>query len=318
MDSRQLDYFRRIVEHGSMSGAARLLSVAQPSLSQQTRNLETLLGIELLVRTPRGVVPTEAGRRLYDHACKIFRMLEEARADVIGMNAEPAGRVVFGLPASASMALSIPMAETIRLELPGIRFCASEAMSGHIKEWVLTGEIDLALLYDTDGLGDCPSEELLTEDLWFYGGAEDWPFGVAPGTPVTLADALSRPLVLPSRRHGLRIYVERIARGRRLTLDVDTEMDSLQQIKSLVARGSGFTILSPAAVQDLTATGGLVGSPIVSPALRRPIYLVRSTRKPITTACRAVEDTCRVVAAELVRRGIWQATLPLTTGRSIT
>ena len=310
MDSRQLAYFRQIVESGSMSGAARALGIAQPSLTQQTRNLEAMLGVELLVRTARGVVPTEAGQRLHGHACDIARSIEAARADVVGLGSDLAGRVAFGMPASVSMALSIPMAETIRLERPRIRFCAAEAMSGHIKEWVLTGEVDLAILYDTDGIGDCPAEAILHEDLWFYAGADDWPFDTRPGVPVPLAAALAQDLVLPSPRHGLRAFVDRMARGRRLVPRVGTEMDSLSQIKSLVARGSGHTILSPAAVHDLTADGTLIGSPVVSPPLRRPIYLVRSARKPVTAASRAVEDTCRVVVADLVRRGIWQAELP--------
>ena len=55
------------------------------------------------------------------------------------------------------MALSIPLAETVRVEMPRVHFCATEAMSGHIKEWVKSGEIDLALLYDEDGIGDVPS-----------------------------------------------------------------------------------------------------------------------------------------------------------------
>lgn len=56
-----------------------------------------------------------------------------------------------------------------------------------------------------------------------------------------------------------------------------------------------------------TASGQLIGSPIHEPFLRRPIYLVRSARNPVTAASRAVERTCLAVVAELVRRGIWKA-----------
>ena len=89
-----------------------------------------------------------------------------------------------------------------------------------------------------------------------------------------------------------------------------TEMDSLNQIKSLVARGSGNTILSQSAVHDLVLDGQLVGSPIVRPKLSRKVYLVRSSKMAATAASRAVEDLCREVVADLVRRGIWRAHLP--------
>ncbi|TFF22037.1 LysR family transcriptional regulator [Jiella endophytica] len=310
MDSRQLAYFRQIVESGSMSEAARVLGVAQPSLSQQTRNLEGYLGTELLTRTARGVVPTEAGQRLYEHACRIADLFEKAEAEVRAVASEPSGRVEFGLPASVSMALSIPLAETVRVEMPRVHFCATEAMSGHIKEWVKSGEIDLALLYDEDGIGDCASELILREDLWFYAAPDDWPFETPPGEPVPLAAVMALDLVLPSGRHGLRTLIDRVAKGARLEPRVVTEMDSLQQIKALVARGSGHTILSPASVHDLVEMGRLVGSQIIEPRMRRPVYLVRSARTRATTATRAIETYCRQVIADLVRRGIWQAEFP--------
>jgi LysR family nitrogen assimilation transcriptional regulator len=309
LDSRQLKYFREIIENGSMSGAARALGIAQPSLSQLVRNLEETLGVELMVRSARGVVATEAGERLYQHACRIENMLEAARSDVVNVGSEPSGHVVFGMPPSVSMALSIPMAETIRLTMPQVQFTATEAMTGHLREWVMKGEIDLALLYDHTNIGDCTSSLLATEDLWFYAAPDDWPFSTPPGEPVTMRDIVGVEFVLPSERHGLRAFVERMARAERLTVKVSIAIDSMTQIKALVARGSGYTILSPAAVQDMVADGTLVGSPIGPPALRRQIFLVRSSATPITVASRRTEQTCREVVADLVGRRIWAAEL---------
>jgi LysR family transcriptional regulator, nitrogen assimilation regulatory protein len=309
MDSRQMRYFREIVDAGSMSAAARDLGIAQPSLSQMVRNLETSLGIELLTRSARGVAATEAGQTLYSYACRMEELLQEAEREVVGVGSSPAGRVEFGMTPSISMALSIPMAETMRLELPNVQFSANEAMSGHLRDWILAGEIDMAILYDYTDLGQCTSEYLMDEDLWVYAAPDDWPFDVPPGEPVVLSEVLRRELVLPSRRHGLRRFIDRVARSHGLNPTVEIEMDSMPQIKSLVARGSGFTILSPAAVYDMVATGQLMGSPIHEPVLQRQLYLVRSASTRITAALRATEDCCRSVVADLVRRGIWQAKL---------
>ncbi len=310
MDSRQLKHFRKIVEHGSMSAAARNLGIAQPSLSQLVRNLEASLGVELLMRSARGISVTEAGERLYQYACRIENLLEDARADVTNVGLRPAGRVTFGMPPSISMALSIPMAETLRVELPEIQFCATEGMSGHLREWVMSGEIDLAILYNNTGLGDCVSELLLTEELWGYSAPDDWPFRTPPGAPVDLGDVIAQDLVLPSNRHGLRTFIDRAARGERSELSVAIEMDSLPQILSLVARGSAYTVISPAAVFEMVHEGKLIGSPIQNPRLSRKLYLVRSAATRITAATRATEDCCRKVVGDLVTRGFWQAELP--------
>lgn len=310
MDSRQLRYFREIVDSGSLSGAARNLGVAQPSLSQLVRNLEDTLGVELLIRTARGIMPTQAGERLYQHARQIENYIETAREDVVSTGSEPSGRVLFGMPPTISMALSIPMAETVRIEMPKVKFGAIEAMTGHLREWITRGDLDLALLYDNTNLGDCPSSLLLTEDLWFYSSKEDWPFKTPPLEPVDLKAVLETELVLPSERHGLRIFIERIAQSRQLEPRVSIEMDSLTQIKALVTRGSGYTILSPASMHDLVSDGTLVGSPIVNPQLRRNVFLVRSANAGVTLACRRTEKICREVVANLVARRIWQAELP--------
>ena len=310
LDSRQLRYFREIIDNGSMSGAARNLGIAQPSLSQLVRNLEETLGVKLLIRTARGVLPTEAGVRLYHHARQIENYIETALEDVVNIGSEPSGRGLFGMPPTISMALSIPMAETIRIEMPKVKFGAIEAMSGHLREWVIKGEIDLALLYDNTNIGDCSNSLLLTEDLWFYSAEEDWPFKTPPLEPVDLKAVLTTELVLPSERHGLRTFIERLAQSHQLQPKISIEMDSLTQIKALVTRGSGYTILSPASMHDLVSDGTLVGSPIVNPNLRRNVFLVRSANSGVTLACRRTEDTCREVVTNLVQRGLWEATLP--------
>ena len=161
MDSRQLGYFREIVDCGSLSGAARRLGIAQPSLSQHVRNLERELGLPLLLRTAKGVVPTEAGRVLHGHALRLAALLAQAAAEVREVERVPSGRVSLALPASVSMALSVPLAETVRVEMPQVRLCVIEAMSGHVRDFVNRGEVDLGLLYDTAGLVDGTARHLL-------------------------------------------------------------------------------------------------------------------------------------------------------------
>ena len=68
MDIKQLKYFVAIAEEGSLSAASVRLHVAQPSLSQHVIKIEEELGVQLLDRSPRGIVLTEAGQILLKHA----------------------------------------------------------------------------------------------------------------------------------------------------------------------------------------------------------------------------------------------------------
>jgi len=116
-------------------------------------------------------------------------------------------------------------------------------------------------------------------------------------------------LVLPSPSHGLRSMIDRFAKDDALRLNVVLEMDALTQIKSLVARGSAYSILAPAAAHDSLAAGHLVSSRIVEPVMSRPVYLVHDRERRLTRASREVEQITIEVICDLVNRGIWTADL---------
>lgn len=80
MDLRQLNYFVAVYENGSISAAARVCNVAQPSLSKALQQLEDELGVALFAWQSRGVTPTEDGERLYGHAGRMLSQMQSLRA----------------------------------------------------------------------------------------------------------------------------------------------------------------------------------------------------------------------------------------------
>ncbi|CAM4402239.1 LysR family transcriptional regulator [Palleronia rufa] len=307
MDIRQLTYFVAISEEGSLSAASQRLRVAQPSLSQQVRKMEQELGVTLLERSSRGVALTEPGTMLLDHARRILEAVAAARESVRQAGGKPVGPVSFGLPSSVSMVLSVPLAETVRHELPDVRLRAIEAMSGFIQDWLTDQSIDMGMLYDVSAVRHLSHRPLVTETLSFFSAPDAWPFDTTPGDPVPMRALETVDLILPSKSHGLRALIDRFARTQGLRLNVVVEMDALAQIKTLVARGSGHTILAPAAAIDRVERGELVMAPVVEPAISRTIYLVRHPARPQTLAARSVEKLTVHVIRDLVRRGIWSA-----------
>ena len=307
MDIRQLKYFVAIAEEGSLSAAAQRVNVAQPSLSQHVIALEGELRVKLLERSPRGVILTGPGEVLLNHAREIIGALETAKEAVRQSGSEPQGNVAFGLPSSIASVLSVPLAETIRLELPKVRLRAIDAMSGFIKSWLEEKSIDLGMLYDINAVGHLKHRLLMSEELHFFSAPDAWPFKTVAGSPVRLADLAQVELVLPSQHHGLRIMIERVIKSHGVLLDIATEMDGLAQIKTLVARGSGYTILAPAAAIDFVDRGKLIMAQIVEPRLVRPVYMVRNPAKPVTRASLEVERISLEVIHDLIARGIWQA-----------
>ena len=188
MDVKQLRYFMAIADEGSLSAAAQRLGVAQPSLSQHVISLEAELGVKLLERSPRGVSLTQPGGVLLSHAVQITRALDAAVEAIRQSGSEPMGDVTFGLPSSVSMVLSVPLAETVRVELPKVRLRAIEAMSGFILTWLEDQSVDLGLLYDVSAVRHLAHTQLMTEELCFFSAPDAWPFAGPADGPVRLAD----------------------------------------------------------------------------------------------------------------------------------
>src|SRR5215212_8870621 len=96
MEIHQLNYFIAVAEHSHFTRAAAALHVAQPSVSQQVRKLETELGAELFHRLKRRVTLTEAGEALLPWARRIVASVDAARADVQELSNLERGHITIG------------------------------------------------------------------------------------------------------------------------------------------------------------------------------------------------------------------------------
>ncbi|MEU8922651.1 LysR family transcriptional regulator [Kitasatospora sp. NPDC048545] len=159
VDPQQLRTFVTVTRLGSFSDAARELGYTQSAVSQQIAALEADLGAALLVRRPVG--PTEAGRRLLEHAAPLLVRLEAARADVARLAGAASARLVLGAtPLAVGAALGRALGEVRRAYPrvePVVRVLAQDVLPAQ----VATGEVDLALI---DGLA-APSDPLPLPDV---------------------------------------------------------------------------------------------------------------------------------------------------------
>src|SRR3954471_14327235 len=167
MELRQLRYFVSIVDHGSLSRAALVLHVAQPALTQQLRQLEEELGAQLLHRSAKGVLSTDAGKVFYEHAQAILKQVADARSAVAQSTDRPSGSVTLGLPHSISGALALPLLTAARASYPEITLQLTEEISGNLSEQLKSGRLNLAVLFDDGQLGAFAGTPLVDEDLMF-------------------------------------------------------------------------------------------------------------------------------------------------------
>jgi LysR family nitrogen assimilation transcriptional regulator len=304
MDLKQLEYFVRVAELGSFTRAAIELDVAQPALSRQVRLLEVELRQNLLLRNGRGAVPTEAGKLLLEHGRGILHQVERAREDLGRLRGGLSGRVAVGLPSSVARALTVPLTRAFREQLPDARLSISEGLSSGLQEGLVSGRLDIAVLYNAQPSRELDLAPLLEEELVLVrarppGLQEDPP----PG-PMPLAEVAQLPLVIPTRPNAIRMHVEAEMADIGCRPNVVLEIDGVSAILDLVLDGAGCAILSRNAVLNSPRPSAYTTQPIGAPSLRIRLWLATSSQRPATPVQKATLDLIRAKAPEVVAHAL--------------
>jgi LysR family nitrogen assimilation transcriptional regulator len=306
MEIRQLRYFVRIVDLGSFSKAARELFVAQPALSKQIKMLESQLGAVLLNRTVRGVEATESGLLFYRNAQAVLRQLERVAGEIKDLTGNPSGVVTLGIPQSPASILAAPLVCAVRKRYPGIQLQIREGVTGILEEMVLSGRLDMSLLFDRPSRAQhLRAIPLLTESLYLV-----TPAGHGSGkATITLKEASGFDFVLPGTANTTRQIIEDVFHKNDLALNILAEVDAVSTMKSIIRSGLGATILSSSGLSQAGDGADLTVRKIVSPELRRGVSLCSYDIAALSMASQAVFDMVPAVVRKLVNEAHWQATL---------
>ena len=140
MEIKQLEYFRAIVEAGTISGAARELHMTQPPLSYQIKMMEEELKVSLFLRGTKRITLTEAGKTLYEQAEKILTLTELTKSEVL--KSSQATTLHIGMTPSTVSMMSNYLQQFAR-RYPQIRFDIHEGSTFTLKEQLENTRVQL-------------------------------------------------------------------------------------------------------------------------------------------------------------------------------
>jgi DNA-binding transcriptional LysR family regulator len=117
---RAMEAYVLVVDSGSFSAAARRLNLGQPALSKSIAHLEERLGVRLLVRTTRGLVPTEAGLNFYERARRSIEAADEAELAARGAGASLTGKLCVSAAVTFARIHLMPRLPEFLAQHPGV------------------------------------------------------------------------------------------------------------------------------------------------------------------------------------------------------
>lgn len=201
MELRQLEYFCKIIETGSINEAARRLNMSQPPLSLQIKKLEDELGVSLLARTGRGVSPTIAGKLLYERACSLLEYTASMNKEVQSIGKRRVLRM--GITSSTATTV-LPIISRFTKEFPDVDFEVRDGASQALFQQLLDGIIDISVVRTPLRLDEVNSK-LISKEPMIAVSPSSQRFEEKSGMTenITLSDLTDSPLILYRRYEEL-------------------------------------------------------------------------------------------------------------------
>jgi LysR family nitrogen assimilation transcriptional regulator len=303
MQLRQLQYFLAIAQYGSLSKAATVVGIAQPTLSRSVRHLEKEIGVELFYRHGRGIRLTDKGSQFHTAVGPLVHGLLQAKEEIKDNAGVPAGPITFGMLPSISSMLGPRLVEVFLHRYPLVKLQIIEGLSGHVNEWLVSGRVDMAVLNSGRRSPNIRMDPLLTVAMYHVVRRELVSQAEQEEETVAFGALLKTPLVLPGRNHGLRRLVENAMQKAGIELNILVEIDALEALNSLVCRGVASTILPHSAIASQIRTPDFLIRKIIDPMVPMQFMIAYSLQRPTTVAMRELVRLTRAEVQQAVADG---------------
>ena len=247
MEFRQLRYFVKVAELRSFSEASKALFISQSTLSQQIKQLEEELGVELLVRDSRHVSMSDYGEQYLPYAKQVLKDVDTSTERMNDVRQLKIGTLNVG----ATYTFCPLLADTVRdymKKYPGIKLKIYCRSMENLMEMLEHGQLDVALSYKPlQSYDDIDSHILFNSNLCVI-ARKDNP--VAKKERIRLAELENLPLVLPAKGLQARNAFDSLLYGQNFKFDVRLEINDLSMLLDMVSRTNLVTLLSGATIHS--------------------------------------------------------------------
>lgn len=238
---RQLQYFVSVAETGTVSGAAKSLSISQSSVTEAIKELEADLGTGLFERHSRGLNVTHKGHQFLRHAKTILRSVSDARNSFEEITKEETGSLSLGVTSLVAGYVLSDILSRYRRAYPGIRLNATEDNSGYLEHLLIGGELDVAVmvvsnLQERDAL-KAETLEISPYKLWLPMG-----HSLTTAPEITADDISSEPLIMLTIDE-IGTATEKFLQTLGARPNIAFRTRSVEAVRSLVATGAGVSLL---------------------------------------------------------------------------
>ena len=197
MEIRVLKYFLTVVREQSITRAAEVLHITQPTLSRQLAQMEDEIGVRLFERGSRKITLTNEGLLLRRRAEEILQLVDKTEKELIEQDEQIEGKIILGCGELGSVQLLPDLFESFREKYPFVTFDIYSATADHVKEQMDRGLVDIGLLLEPIDIEKYDFIRLDMKERWVVVMRPDRP--LAKKKNITAKDLSKLPLIMPRR-----------------------------------------------------------------------------------------------------------------------
>ncbi|MFM1814581.1 MAG: hypothetical protein RLZ98_1276 [Pseudomonadota bacterium] len=273
-----LEAFLFIAELGSFRRAANYLNLSQTAVSHRLRKLEDQLGIQLIVRSNRGVSLTQAGVELLPKVRHLLDHIDESLASLQQHGGASRSRLVIASIPTLAHYLLPPIVQNLRQDYPDVEVKVHETSAREVGDLVSDRTVELALTIMGANRWDLDAEALFQESYVLVCPAGH-PYATRPS--VTWKDVSNEPLIRVSPETGNRMILDEALGSHDLTLRWSHEVQHSVTALTFVAEGIGLTV-TPNMVAMSASNERCAVVPIRRPTVTRTIGVLRRRNEPLS------------------------------------
>jgi DNA-binding transcriptional LysR family regulator len=272
---RQVEFFKAIMERGTITEAANALRVSQPAVSKALRALEDELGLKLFERTQSGLLPTFEAHTFYKEVARSFIGLEILSGMARELHELKHGRLVVGVIPALSMGWMPKVVARFLRKFPNANLTLETFSSPDIAQMVGQGRLDIGIAQATTNDVSIRRTDLFRIDTVCV-MPKDHP--LAQKDYVTPQDLTSVYLISLSRPDIIRKQIEALLAENGVSLPQRLEVTVGGALCKLVGEGIGVGLVDLETAMNFTS--GTIEVKRFEPQIKMPISLLQSLRRP--------------------------------------
>ncbi len=296
MNIHRLAVFCKVLELQSFTKAAEAVCLTQPTVSEHIRALEEVVGEKLVDRLGREVLPTPAGKILYQYARDIIQLRDEAIQAIEKFKGNLSGALLIGASTIPGTYILPELIGEFKKMYPSIQITLKISSSAEVVEKILDGTVEFGVIGARWEDRRITLEEAFSDELVLT---------VFEGHPwedrksVRIEEVAGEPFILRERGSGTRMVMNQALDAIGFSasrLNVVAEMGSTEAVRQGIKAKIGISILSHRAVAEDVDRGSLATVPVEDIRLSRPFYLAQRKNKQLSPLCSAFLNHLRIRA----------------------